>query len=180
MFSPTELCDQDTIYTPEGFASLFIVCSPRWSIAVRTECVSCVWLALDVSVIQWNHWRWQRLDTGCSAGRTKFLKEIFFKLQLKLMTVPCIFWNDVAYDGTLYHHCITCKFHRVSSSISQFCHVARKHLQQIEVSLDSHQIPALPVAVGFHRKEWIKVILITCDVIPLIERLVQNEILRWI
>ena len=88
MFSPTEIPDQDTIYMPEGFASLFIVCS---SIVVHTGCVSCVCLALDVSVIQWNHWQSQHLDTGC-----------------------------LAYGGTLYHLDVTCKFCRVSSSLSQF------------------------------------------------------------
>ena len=89
MFSPAELRDT---YISEGFASLFIVCSPRWSIAIRTGCVSYVCLALDVSVIQWNYWQSQRLETGCLVGRTKFFGEIFFKLQLKLMAVPCIIW----------------------------------------------------------------------------------------
>ena len=42
----------------------FIVSSARWSIAVCTECVPCVCLALGVSLIQWNQWQSQRLDTG--------------------------------------------------------------------------------------------------------------------
>ena len=45
---------------------------------------SCVCLALDVSVIQWNHWQSQRLDP-VKPGRTNFFREIFFKLQLKLI-----------------------------------------------------------------------------------------------
>ena len=89
ILSPSELPDKKTIYIPEVFASLFIVCS---SISVRTGCASFVCLALDVSVIQWNQWQPQRLDTGCLAGGTKFFREIFFKLQLTFMAVPYIIW----------------------------------------------------------------------------------------
>ena len=57
LFFRTVLCDQDTIHIIEVFGSLFIVCSPRWSITVPTGFVSCVCLALGVSNIQWSHWQ---------------------------------------------------------------------------------------------------------------------------
>ena len=89
LFLPFLLCDQHTIYTPEVFASLFIVCSPVSQLQFAVH-VSLVCLALGGSVIQWNHWQSQRLVTDCLAGRTKFFRDLFFKSQLKLMAAPCI------------------------------------------------------------------------------------------